>query len=316
MLRLLYNKRIAEFRSDAPSRYEIPTLKQNTMRLTLFSLLFILSSVASFSQVSDNNALEKLNAYLTEVYANSNVYYDTMRLNCRKESIELAHSDKPNQKLNGFITLGILDLYAKNTQSSIRYFNQALMTDSNCYPCYIKLHWIYFYLKNNYYEANKQSKLGIMKFEKIVKSDSSFSENWSKLYNMYGLNETRQTEKSRQRMKYVSMKRVALDSNNAYYNWENSFHCDQNKKEFYLRKAYQLHPREDIYWNALANYYCEKKNINQVLEIMNEVKPEEMNDSYWFQQMAVYYFRLGKKKEAKSIYDEAKKLGFEIVYKY
>lgn len=286
------------------------------MRLLLFAFIFILNSLSSFCQERDNNNLEKLNAYLTEVYTNSNVYYDTTQLNFRKESIELVHSDKPNQKLNGFITLGILDLYAKNTESSIRNFNQALITDSNCYPCYIKLHWIYFYLKNNYYEANKQSKLGIMKFERIVKSDSTLSENWSKLYNLYGLNETRQTEKSKQRMKYISMKRVALDSNNAYYNWENSFHCDQKDKEFYLRKAHKLNPREAIYWNALANYYCEKKNINQVLEIMNEVKPEEMNDSYWFQQMAVYYFRLGKKKEAKSIYDEAKKLGFEIVYKY
>ncbi len=286
------------------------------MKQIFFYILCLAIIKESYGQGKVNIDLGKLNEYLTEVYSNSTTFFDTTRLNYRNESYELSLSDIPNKRLNGLITLGILDTYARNTKSAIQKFNQAMLLDSNCYQCYLKLHWINFYILNNFQESNKIAKLGISKFESVVKKDSSKSENWSKLYNIYSLNESRQTVKSKQRMKYISRKRVELDSINPYYNWENSFHCDDKDKELYLLKAYHIYPSEDIFWNAIANYYCEKKNLAAVLRIMNEVKNEENDSSFWFQQMALFYYRLGRKTEAKEIYNEAKKRGFDIVYKY
>ena len=290
------------------------------MKQLFLFIALILAHWCANGQWTNNNFSatdrSKLNSYLTDIYSSSTSYFDTLNLNFRDECYLLAKSEDPTEKLNGLITLGILDLYGKQIDSSIFYFKSALRLDSNCYPCYLKLHWINFYLKQNYQEANKLAKSGIARFEKNLSIDSTGSESWSKLFNMYDLNETRQREKSKQRISYIAKKRVMLDSTNAYYQWEYSFYCPTSEKEYHLLNAFELNPSEDIYWNALANYYCEKKDLRKVVQIMNDVKPLENDSAYWFQQMAHYYYKLGKKTEALAISGEAKKHGHTIVYKW
>ena len=291
-------------------------------KVIFFNILFLLVSNGAHAQsqtLSHSDSLQRIYEYLSKRYAVSYTSFDTTTINFRKEAASLIRSTNKDKVLTGYITLGLLDMYANRTDMAISQLKKGLQIDSTCYLCYDKLHWLYWYGKNNYGEANKYWKIGASKYEEMLRDDSSDVETWSKLYNLYKLNEGTRSLLIKQRMDYLSAKLVLLAPDNPYYWWQNSFHNEKNipAKEYALIKAYNLQPNETIYWNTLANFYCEQRNLDKVLEIMNAVKGyEAASPSYWYQQMAVYHYRLGKKKEANDIFLEAKSKGYTIVYKY
>ncbi|MBK7763055.1 MAG: hypothetical protein IPI46_06730 [Bacteroidetes bacterium] len=285
---------------------------------TLLSLQFILSISIHAQSMSSQDSLNIIYTYLKRLYESSNTYFDTSRINFRRESQELIERKDSTQQLIGNITLGLLNLYGNQRERSIVNFKKALQIDSTCFLCYDKLHWLYWYTKANYGEANRYLTLGIKQYEKLIQTDSSDVERWAKLYNMYSLNEGTIPVKTKLRMNYISEKMVKMAPENAYYWWQNSFHHqkDSASEEYALIRANDLSPNTTIFWNALANFYTEHKNLEKMLVLMEAAKPNKNDDMhYWYQQMALYLYRLGKKTEASNIAKEAKLKGYQIVYK-
>lgn len=286
--------------------------------VALLAVQFTLWNSIHAQTMSNHDSLQVIYAYLESLYESSNTYFDTNRINFRRQIEELTESVDSAQQVIGNITLGLLNLYGNQRGRSIINFKKALQIDSTCFLCYDKLHWLYWYDKSNYGEANRYLKLGIKQYEQILQTDSNDVELWAKLYNIYSLNEGTIAAKTKLRMKYISDKMVSLAPENAYYWWQNSFHYqkDSAAKEYALIRANDLSPNNTIFWNALANFYTEHKNLEKMLAVMEAAKPNENEDMhYWYQQMALYYFRLGKKAEAASIAKEAKLKGYQIVYK-
>ena len=264
-------------------------------------------------------SLPEVNTYLGELYRSAeDVYNDTGRISYRKESVLLLQSGNKEMEVNGLITIGLLDFYANREDAAIRNFKAALARDSGCYICYNKLHWLYWYGKNNYGEANHYLKISTAKFEALVAQDSGNVSTWTKLFNLYTLKEGTVPLKMQQRMRYIADKLVALAPGNAYYWWERSFSYKNNpeEQERTLLKAYSLQPGYVIYWDALANFYCDHKQEGKMRKILEDARSSEAPDLlYWYQQKASYLYRLGKKEEAAKVFKEAKAKGFTIVYK-
>ncbi len=169
-------------------------------------------------------SLPEVNTYLGQLYASpADVYNDTDRIGYRKEALLMLKSGNKEMETNGFITLGLLDFYGHREDAAIRYFKAALARDSGCYICYNKLHWLYWYGKNNYGEANRYLKISTAKFETLVAQDSGNVETWTKLFNLYKLKEGTVPLEIQQRMRYIADKRLTFDPDNAYYWWERSF---------------------------------------------------------------------------------------------
>jgi tetratricopeptide (TPR) repeat protein len=121
-----------------------------------------------------------------------------------------------------------------------------------------------------------------------------------------------------QRMRYISDKLVTLAPGNSDYWWQRSFQYKHNagEEERTLLKAYTLHPGYVIYWDALANFYCDHKQEDKMRKILEDARATETpNLLYWYQQKASYLYRLGKKEEAAQVFKEARAKGFAIVYK-
>lgn len=269
---------------------------------------------------SQEDTLRYLDRHLTGLYSRpEHFYYDTATISFRRESILLLQASDKSRVLNGLVTLGLLDLYARRENTAIKNFKAALAIDSGCFLCYHKLHWLYWYGKNNYGEANRYLKLGIGKFEQLVAADSGNVNTWAKLYELYKLKEGTKPLKMQQRMAYISHKLVTLEPENAYYWWSYAHHHSHNAhtEEQALLKANALNPWEAVYWNALANFYCNEEREGPMLNVLASARQYEEPDlHYWYQQKALYLYRLGKKEAAAEVYREAKLKGYDIVYKY
>jgi hypothetical protein len=119
------------------------------------------------------------------------------------------------------------------------------------------------------------------------------------------------------RLKYIAYKLLSMDSSNAYYWWQSSFYCKPGSQQqgFALQKAVALQPHQAVFWNYLAGYYADNKNITKFVDVMELAKPKDGDRmDYWYQQYAFYYKQLGKKEEAKKIKKLAKENGIDIVY--
>lgn len=293
------------------------------MKTAIGCILFLCSLTQVKAQqeqvLRQSDSLQVINAYLAKLYSGpEDFYYDTSGISYRNAAALLVQSGNKEMAINGSITLGLLDLYAGREDASIKNFKAALALDSSCYLCYHKLHWLYWYGKNNYGEANRYLKLSTGKFEALVLQDSGNVETWSKLFNLYKLKEGTVPVKMQQRMRYIAEKLVALTPGNAYYWWERSFQYKNNppEEERALLKANDLEPGEAIYWNALAYFYFSRKEESKMRKVLEDARSyEEPNLLYWYQQKAYYLYHCGKKEEARNVFKEAKSKGFDIAYK-
>jgi hypothetical protein len=287
--------------------------------MTRIITLLIFSFIIHQSQAQSARPLNGLNDTLNYIYSQVFENVDTSYINYRKECKELVKQENKEMQFNGYLTLALLDMYAKKYNSSIAEFKKAISLDSTCFICYRKLHWVYWYGKNNYDAATSLWKVATRRLETVISLDSANADNWERLYIIYNLNEGTLPKPVKERMKYIARKVVELDSTNAYYWWQYSFHLDHEpaNKEYALTQAYSLNPQSSIYWNALAYFYFEKKNIPKLKQVLDSGRPSkgDMDLEYWYQQKAYYYFHLGLKTEARDVYKEAKSHGFEINYK-
>jgi tetratricopeptide (TPR) repeat protein len=292
------------------------------MSKIFFTTICLLYSTVSFPQTistkEDKASLTEINQYLTALYDQPLDNIDTARIFSRELAAILIRSGDKKALFNGYTTRALFNLYARKYDSSIVDFKRALALDSSCFICYTKLHWIFFYGKNDFASAAKLRPVSNRIFEKIVSADSNDVNNWLKLYESYGLNEYNKSSIIKNKKDYAARKIVSLDSGSAYNWWQYSFHApDQKSIRYALEKAYQLDPLQVIYWNALANSYTEMKEVNKLKELIGRCKPADGEDpSYWYQQKAVYLYRLNLKTEALAVYKEAKSKGITIVYKY
>lgn len=279
----------------------------------IFTLLFLTVTCLCHAQMTI--PVSDMDEQLQQVFSSDLENYDTSWFNVREYAKSILNDTSKERSKNANLVLAFLELYQNHYDSAAGYFKRALHIDSNCYQCYIKLHWIYYYIKHDYKNTNRLSKAGIRTYENLIQTDISNVITWSRLFNMYALREYDQTPAKKKRQDELSLKRVSLDSTNANYLWEHSFHCSKAEKEHYLRKAYELMPEEPIYWNALAFCYLEKKDFGNCMKIIDDVEATENHSGYWFQQKAYYLYKFGKLKEAQQVKKEAKKYGEDIIYK-
>ncbi|WP_146146851.1 hypothetical protein [Taibaiella chishuiensis] len=269
---------------------------------------------------TQQDTLAFVNRYLAGLYQSpEHFYYDTSVINFRREALLLARSDDRQMAGNGEVTLGLLDLYAHRESQAMGHFKAALVLDSACFLCYHKLHWIYWYGRNDYGEANRYLKRSIAIFEQKAAAEPGNADLWAQLYELYQLKEGTRPKVMEQRMTAISDKLVGMMPDNPHYWWQNSFHHknDPRKEEQDLVRAYELQPSEAVYWNALANFYCNHKQEAKMRKVLEDVRRyEESSPQYWYQQKAVYLYRCGKKEEAAKVYKEARAKGFDIVYKH
>jgi tetratricopeptide (TPR) repeat protein len=285
---------------------------------TLFVVLFLASTVCQDAFAQQTEDVERTNNFLTRLYNSPFHDIDTSTLPPREQAILFTRADDSQMRFNGYTTLGILNLHKNNYNTSISNFKAALAIDSTCFICYYKLHWLYYLGKNDYTAAYKLRQVSNRIFERVLKTDTNDIYSWQKLYESLTLN-ANLPKPLKLRADYAAYKVVSLDSNNAYYWWQYSFHTgnDKQKHQYALEKAYQLEPRQAIYWNALANCYTELKNVDELKSLMENCRPDNDGDlHYWYQQKANYLYRLNLKTEALAVYNEAKSKGMTIVYKY
>lgn len=263
--------------------------------------------------------LKGINNKLTFIYSQVFKNIDTTHINYRKETADLINSGDSLMRLNGHITLGLLEFYRNKYDNAIVEFKKAIQLDPLCYICYNQLHWSYWYGKNDYDDAFNLWKTGVIEFDQAYMGDSLNLNKLKKLYEVYSLREGKLPVKIYERKKYLAHLIVQSDSMNAYNWWEYSFYQENDAvgREYSLKKAYTLEGSNTIYWNALAGFYADKKNIPALKEVLEQSRPAENSDmSYWYQQKANYLYTLKLKTEAAAVYQEAKSKGYHIVYKY
>jgi hypothetical protein len=281
-------------------------------------LIIIFTFVTAEITAQTKDHLQELNDRLNLIYSQVFENIDTANINIRESCYDLIKQHSSQIQSNGYRTLALLDMYGGKYTNSIIEFKKAITLDSTCFICYRKLHWIYWYQKNDYPSATLLWKTGGKIFETMVKDDTTSITNWQKLYVIYSLNEGTVSKEIRSRMNYIACKIVMLDSTKAYNWWQYSFHQGNNisGEEYSLTKAYNLEPGISIYWDALAGFYAEHKNIVKLKELLENVRPKTNEGlEYWYQQKAYYFYSVGLKKEASTVYNEAKGKGFKIVYK-
>ncbi len=289
----------------------------------LFLLLLLpgfLSAQEAHRVPTQQDTLALVSNFLSGLYRSpEHFYYDTTVINLRRESVLLIQSGDKQMAYNGQVTLGLLDLYGGREDLAVGHFKAALDLDSACFLCYHKLHWVYWYGKNNYGEANRYLKLGIAAFERVVAANPDSAAVWAQLYELYSLKEGTRPAKMEKRMAEISGKLLAMAPDDAHYWWQSSFHHknDPAKEELALVRANALLPSAAVYWNALANFYCNHKQEAKMRKVLEDAwQYEQSAPSYWYQQKALYLYRCGKKEEAAKVYREAKAKGYNIVYKY
>jgi hypothetical protein len=278
---------------------------------TLLLLWLVLSSVFCYAQ--DRN--EKFNQYLDNLFAQSFDNIDTAYIAYPNQATVLIATTNKGMQANGYKVLGLLNLYRNKYTEAIRDLSQALQLDSACDICYIKLHWIYFYQKNNFAQCGKLRQLANRNMEKFVAGDTTAINRWAKLYRVYDLAPGKRNKAIEARLAYAARKMVDLDTTTAYYWWQYSLHVKGNEQEYALKKAVALEPAQAIYWNALAFYYAEQKDIEKLKQVFSNSKPSSAEDlHYWYQQKAHYLRQAGLVKEAAAVAKEARDKGMKIVY--
>ncbi|MFT3679515.1 MAG: hypothetical protein QM791_04540 [Ferruginibacter sp.] len=285
---------------------------------SVFPLLCTLFLCIKFCTAQQIASPAELNDRLNFIYSHVFENIDTSYINYRQECSQLIKEDKDQMRSNGYRTLALLDLYSNKYNTAITYFKKAIQLDSACFICYRKLHWIYWYQKNDYGAATSLWRTATRQFENKLKEDSADVNSWQRLYVMYSLNEGTRSKNVKGRMTNIAHKTVLMDSANAYYWWQYSFHQENDVAgmEYSLKKAVQLNSKEDVFWNGLANFYADHKKIPVLKQLLEEVKPATgENMHYWYQQKAHYYYTVGLKNEALAVFKEAKANGYDIVYK-
>jgi tetratricopeptide (TPR) repeat protein len=280
------------------------------MKISTLLFALLIAAESSFAQETG----KAKDNFLTRIFSGAQENYSVEWANYSDFArSNISHPNTETRK-NALLVFAFDNLYQNKRDSALKYFKLALEADSTCYQCFIKLHWLYYYSKNDYKNTNKISRRAIACYEKIYQKDSVNPITCSRLYNIYGLREYDNSVAKKKREDQLSLKLVTLQPDNPYYLWQHSFHCPDSQKERYLLAAFSIEPSQPVYWNALAYCYYKKKDIEKCMEVIQKVESLENHSAYWFQQKAFYLKMLGKVKEAKAVKIEAKKFGHNIVY--